>query len=243
MAERKLYFNWSSGKDSALALYALLHDTRFDVDLLLTTINMPQDRISMHGVRRALLVNQFKSIGIPHKIIELPEVLSMETYNSIMDAELKLLQSKQYHYAGFGDILLEDVKEYREKQLGIFNIEGIFPLWKKNTNEVVNQFIDEGFKAIVVSINSSLLDESFCGRLLDKDFLNDLPPGIDPCGENGEFHTFCFDGPIFKEPVYFDRGEMVYKEYNAPKDPESTDSSAPVKKIGFWFYDLLPKGL
>lgn len=241
MAGRKLYFNWSSGKDSALALHSLLKDTRFDVGLLLTTINMPQDRISMHGVQRELLLNQFKSIGIPYKIIDLPEVLSMESYNSIMDAELKLLRAEQYKYAGFGDILLEDVKEYREKQLANFNIEGIFPLWKKNTMDLVNRFMDEGFKAIVVSINSTLLDESFCGRLLDKEFLNDLPSGVDPCGENGEFHTFCFDGPIFKHPVSFGRGEIVYREYKAPRDPKSTDNSAPVNNIGFWFCDLLPK--
>lgn len=240
MSGRKLYFNWSSGKDSALALNALLKDARFDVDLLLTTINMPQDRISMHGVRRELLINQFKSIGLPYKIIELPEQLSMESYNSIMNEQLQFLQTEQYKYTGFGDILLEDVKEYREQQLALFNIEGIFPLWKRNTLEVVHQFIDEGFKAIVVSINSSLLDESFCGRLLDKDFLKDLPSGVDPCGENGEFHTFCFDGPIFKEPVSYSKGETVYKEYKAPQDPASTDDSVPVGNIGFWFCDLLP---
>ena len=240
MPGKKLYFNWSSGKDSALALYLLLSDVRFTVNLLLTTINLPQDRISMHGVRRELLLEQFKSIGLPYKIIDLPEKPSMESYNSIMSGQLKLLQKEQYVYAGFGDILLEDVKEYREKQLALFNIEGVFTLWKRNTLEVVNQFIDEGFKAIIVSINSTLLDQSFCGRLLDKDFIKDLPAGVDPCGENGEFHTFCFDGPIFKKPVSFFVWEIVYKEYKAPKDPESTDDSVPVGNIGFWFCDLLP---
>ncbi len=240
MADKKLYFNWSSGKDSALALYSLINDARFNVDLLFTTINLPQDRISMHGVRRALLLNQFEKIGIPYKIIDLPEVLSMESYNSIMNDQLQSLQKENYEYAGFGDILLEDVKEYREKQLALVNIEGVFPLWKRNTLEVVNQFLELGFKAIVVSINSTLLDESFCGRLLDKDFLKDLPRGVDPCGENGEFHTFCFDGPIFKEAVDFSKGEIVYKEYKAPKDPESTDDKAQADNIGFWFFDLLP---
>ena len=240
MAGKKLCFNWSSGKDSALALYSLLNDGHFDVDLLLTTINMPQDRISMHGVRRELLLKQFKSIGLPYKIIDLPEELSMESYNSIMNVQLKFLQTQEFKYAGFGDILLEDVKKYREKQLGSFNIKGVFPLWKKNTLELVHQFIDEGFKAIVVSRNSTLLDQSFCGRLLDKDFLKDLPSGVDPCGENGEFHTFCYDGPVFKDPVSYSIGEIVYKEYKAPKDPESTDDSVPVGNIGFWFCDLLP---
>lgn len=240
MAGKKLYFNWSSGKDSALALHFLLNDACFDVDLLLTTINLPQDRISMHGVRRELLLNQFKSIGLQHKIIDLPEELTMKSYNSIMSDQVEILQREQYKYAGFGDILLEDVKEYREKQLSLFHIKGIFPLWKKNTLEVANQFINEGFKAIVVSINSTLLDQSYCGRLLDKDFLKDLPAGVDPSGENGEFHTFCFDGPIFKEPVPFSVGEIIYKEYKAPKDPDRADDSDKVEMIGFWFCDLLP---
>ena len=240
MAGKKLFFNWSSGKDSAFALDSLLNDACYDVDLLLTTINMPQDRISMHGVRRELLINQFRNIGLPYKIIDLPETLTMESYNSIMNDQLKFLEKEQYEYAGFGDILLEDVKEYREKQLQLFHIKGVFPLWKKNTLEVVNQFIEEGFKAIVVSINSNLLDESFCGRILDKDFLKDLPPGVDPSGENGEFHTFCFDGPIFKTPVSFSVGEIVYKEYKAPKDPGSTNDSTQAGNIGFWFCDLLP---
>ena len=240
MAGMKLYFNWSSGKDSALALYSLLNDTRYDVDLLLTTINMPQDRISMHGVRRELLLNQFESIEIPYKIMDLPEELSMDTYNSIMKDQLESFQKEEYNYAGFGDILLEDVKEYREKQLAPFNIQGVFPLWKRNTLEVAHLFMDEGFKAIVVSINSTLLNESFCGRLFDKGFLADLPPGVDPCGENGEFHTFCFDGPIFKEAVPFSIGEIVYKEYKAPKDPNKAGDSGKGEMIGFWFCDLLP---
>ena len=239
MSGKKLYFNWSSGKDSALALYLLLNDVRFDVDLLLTTINLPQDRISMHGVRRELVLNQFKRIGLKHKFIELPEVLSMESYNSIMNKEGGYLQKKQFNYAGFGDILLEDVKEYREKQLAPFNIQGVFPLWKRDTLEVAHQFIEEGFKAIVVSINSTVLNKSFCGRLFDEDFLKDLPAGVDPAGENGEFHTFCFKGPIFEKPVSFSKGEIVYKEYKAPKDPNKADDSDQAEMIGFWFCDLL----
>ncbi len=241
MTAKKLFLNWSSGKDSALALHYLLQDARFKVDLLLTTINLPQDRISMHGVRRELLLNQFDSIGLPHKIIDLPENLTMDSYNSIMEDQQRQLQLEQYKYAGFGDILLEDVKAYRENQLKSFHLDGVFPLWQKNTLDVVDEFIEKGFKAIVVSINAGLLDESFCGRLLDKEFIKDLPPGVDPCGENGEYHTFCFDGPIFKKPVSYTIGEKVYKEYNAPKDPEGGEGSEKEKKIGFWFCDLIPK--
>ena len=240
MVEQKLYFNWSSGKDSALALFILLQDVRFKVDLLVTTINLPQDRISMHGVRRELLLNQFKCIGLPYKIIGLPEALTMEAYSSIMDIEHRVLQNNQYKFTGFGDILLEDVKQFREKQLAFFNIESIFPLWQKNTFEVAHQFIDKGFKAIIVSINSTLLNKEFCGRFFDQNFINDLPPGVDPCGENGEFHTFCFDGPIFNNPVPYTRGEIIYKEYASPKKPGNTAKPAQAGTIGFWFSDLLP---
>ncbi|MEO6683378.1 MAG: ATP-binding protein [Ginsengibacter sp.] len=241
MLNKKLYFNWSSGKDSALALYQLSKDARFHVDLLVTTINLPQDRISMHGVRRELLIAQFESLKFPYRIIDLPDALTMETYNSIMRRQISTLREEAFSFAGFGDILLEDVKAYREHQLKEFNIEAVFPLWKKNTLDVVHQFIDEGFKAIVVSINSTLLDKSFCGRLLDKSFLEDLPAGVDPCGENGEYHTFCFDGPLFEKPVNFSIGEKVYKEYKAPKDIDEDETNPQEQKIGFWFCDLLPK--
>ncbi len=241
MTAKKLFFNWSSGKDSALALHYLQQDIRYSVELLLTTINLPQDRISMHGVRRELLLKQFESIGLLHRIVDLPGNLTMDSYNSIMSGQLKKLQLEQYKYAGFGDILLEDVKAYRENQLETYHLNAVFPLWQKNTLDVVLEFIEKGFKAIVVSINAVLLDESFCGRLLNEDFIKDLPPGVDPCGENGEYHTFCFDGPVFKKPVSYMIGEKVYKEYKAPKNPEGEDESEKVKKIGFWFCDLIPK--
>ena len=241
MNPKKLFFNWSSGKDSALALHYLLQDSRFKVDLLLTTINLSRDRISMHGVRRELLLKQFERIGISHKIIDLPESLTMNSYNSIMNNQLEKFHQEKYEYAGFGDILLEDVKGYREKQLETFGLKAVFPLWQKNTLDVVNEFIEKGFKAIVVSVNAGLLDQSFCGRLLDKDFIKDLPPGVDPCGENGEYHTFCFDGPIFKKPISYTIGEKVYKEYDAPKNPDGSDQSEKAKKIGFWFCDLIPE--
>ena len=241
MTAQKLFFNWSSGKDSALALHYLLQDVQFKVDLLVTTINLPQDRISMHGVRRELLLKQFDSLGIPHKIIGLPENLTMECYDSIMNGQLKVLQQEEYQYAGFGDILLEDIKSYRENRLKPFQIGTVFPLWQKNTLDVVHEFMEKGFKAIVVSVNAGLLNKSFCGRLLDKDFIKDLPSNVDPCGENGEYHTFCFDGPVFKKPVFYTVGKKVYKEYNAPKNPDGSDKSGKEKKIGFWFCDLIPE--
>ena len=141
------------------------------------------------------------------------------------------LQQKGFEYSAFGDIFLEDLKRYREQQLAAFNIKCIFPLWKRNTRDLLHEFIELGFKAILVCIKSDLLDASFAGRIIDNDFIKDLPPNVDPCGENGEFHTFCFDGPIFKHPIDFEIGEKIYREYKSPITKEDN--------VGFWFCDIL----
>ena len=135
----------------------------------------------------------------------------------------------------FGDIFLEDLKRYREEKLATTGVQCVFPIWKRDTKELINEFIDAGFKAIVVCINEKFLDKSFCGRVIDKNFIADLPSTVDVCGENGEFHSFVYDGPIFKFPVLFTKGEVVYKEYKAPAiiDKEATTN------YGFYFCDLL----
>lgn len=230
--KNKTYFNWSTGKDSALALYYLQQNPEFKVDLLLTSINTQLDRISMHGLRRSLLEQQVQSIGIPLETIELPEVVDMETYNSILSKKMELLRSKGYTHAGFGDIFLEDLRQYRETKLNELNIQALFPLWKKSSTELMEEFLALGFKTIVVCINETVLDKSFVGRIIDEQFLKDLPENVDPCGENGEFHTFCFDGPIFSNPIAFDLGERVRKCYPSPLNQS---------EIGYWFCDLIPK--
>jgi len=229
----KTYFNWSSGKDASMALHKMLQSGKFEIDKLLTSINSHHDRVSMHGLRRELLEQQANEIGIPLATIELPEEPNMEDYNALMRNTVKSLQSAGYTDCGFGDIFLEDLKTYREEQLKPYNITCHFPLWKRNTKELMQEFIDFGFKAIVICINGNLLDESFVGREIDNDFINDLPSNVDPCGENGEFHTFCFDGPLFSNPIKFEIGEKVYREYKSP----SKDSDS---EMGFWFCDLLP---
>lgn len=241
MQPLKTYFNWSSGKDSALALHYLLKDKNYSVDLLLTTINLPHNRVSMHGVRKDLLVKQFEAIGIPYTIIELPQEPTMQEYNSIMNKSIRHLQQNNFECAAFGDIFLEDVKKYREGQLAPFNMKAIFPLWKIDTKKVMNEFINSGFRAIVVSINSTLLDKSFAGRMVDESFIKDLQANVDVCGENGEFHTFCFAGPAFKSPVQFTIGKKVYREYKAPENVEKNNfTSSKENNLGFWFCDLLP---
>jgi uncharacterized protein (TIGR00290 family) len=240
MGNQKTYFNWSTGKDSALALHYLLQDKTFSVEHLLTSINAYHDRVSMHGLRRELLLQQINALGIPHSTIELPEQPSMAAYENLMMEAVTGLQEKGFECAGFGDIFLEDLRQYREKQLAALNIKTVFPLWKKDTTTLLHELIDSGFKAILVCINSDLLDISFAGRIIDENFINDLPPGVDPCGENGEFHTFCFDGPVFKNPVPFIIGEKTYREYKAPGNAKDDPPSTQKNDIGFWFCDLLP---
>lgn len=228
----KTYFNWSTGKDSAMALHQLLQDDNYNVDQLLTSVNAAYDRVTMHGLRRSLMEAQIKAIGLPCNTIELPENPDMATYGKLMKEGVELLKNQGYTATGFGDIFLEDLRTYREKQLAELNIDCVFPLWKRDTKELMSEFISLGFKAIVVCINSQLLDESFVGREVDASFIDDLPENVDPCGENGEFHTFCYDGPIFKNSVSFEIGEKTYREYPSPNENEPN--------YGYWFCDLLP---
>lgn len=238
MTKVKTYFNWSSGKDASLALYHLLRIGRHQVDCLLTSINSVHNRVSMHGLRRELLVQQTKEIGLPLTTIELPEEPTMEEYNEKVEQIVQKLQQEKYTHCGFGDIFLEDLKTYREEQLKPYGIKCEFPLWKRDTKDLMEEFISLGFKAIVICIKSDLLDKSFVGRELNASFLADLPDNVDPCGENGEFHTFCFDGPIFNKPIKFTVGEKVYREYKNPKK-DKVVSSDP--SMGFWFCDLIPE--
>lgn len=235
---KKMYFNWSTGKDAALALYYLQRESNFNVDHLLISVNKSVDRVSMHGLSRELMMAQIKSTGLNYSTVELPAEPSMEQYSELMSEAVNSLRNNGYHDTGFGDIFLEDLREYRENKLNSLNIKCHFPLWKKNTRELLMEFIDLGFKAIVVCINSTKLDQSFCGREIDYKFLEDLPEEVDLCGEYGEFHTFCYDGPIFKNPIKFKKGEQIFKTY---KNPSSKDSDDQKSQIGFWFQDLILK--
>jgi len=235
------YFNWSGGKDSALALYHTLKSGAYVPDLLLTSVNTAVDRISMHGVRTSLLEKQSEHIGIPLRKLELPEGLNMTEYNDIMRTAVTDLRSQGYGHTTFGDIFLEDLRVYREQQLAPLGITAHFPLWKRDTKELLHEFLDLGFKTVLVCIKSELLDRSFAGREIDRDFIRDLPKNVDPCGENGEFHTFVHDGPIFRQPVDFTRGEVVYREYARPKDDrDNCFYTDPDPQMGFWYCDLVP---
>ncbi|AXE21630.1 diphthine--ammonia ligase [Runella rosea] len=226
--------NWSGGKDSALALYHSLQNNAYDVRYLLTSLNDSFRRISMHGVREELLDQQAQQLGIELLKLRLPETTSMEEYQVRMAEILQPLADARITKSIFGDIFLEDLRLYRENQLATVGMQGIFPLWQRPSIELLEEFWDLGFKTIVVSVNGNVLDQSFCGRVLDRDFVSELPANIDPCGENGEFHTFVFEAPYFSQPIDFQKGETVEKTYNF-QNAEGEDLTST-----YFFTDLLP---
>jgi uncharacterized protein (TIGR00290 family) len=209
----KVWMNWSSGKDSSMALHHLLQEGNFIPEILFTTVNSAHQRVSMHGLRASLLMRQAEAIGLPLRIMEVPEFPDMQQYEKQMQHHIEQFVQDGYSHAVFGDIFLEDLRRYREEKLADFKVQCVFPLWKKDTKQLMEYFISNGFKAIVVCTDDAKLDPSFCGRELDASFLKDLPKNVDPCGENGEFHTFCYDGPIFRSPVSFEIGETVCRTY------------------------------
>lgn len=243
--KKKAIFNWSSGKDSALALYKTLRNPDIEIVSLLTSVNQQYNRISMHGVRAELLEQQAKSIGLPLYKMEIPEMPTMEVYEEVMRKTLKEFTDNGVTQSIFGDIFLEDLRKYREDKLAEMQLEGIFPLWKIDTKVLLQEFLDLGFKTIVTCVNERNLDKSFAGRIIDEQFIADLPNDVDVCGENGEFHTFTFDGPIFSKPIAFEIGEVVYRKYEKPKTDSSNTacdtSDSDTFDYGFWYCDLIPK--
>ena len=208
----KVLFAWSGGKDSAMALYEAQKSEKYDVAALLTTVTQDYDRISMHGVRRALLEEQAAFLGIPLETVLISKHSSNEEYEAKMKEALVRYKKEDIVSVVFGDIFLEDLKKYREDNLAKVGLKGVFPIWKRDTRELAAAFIDLGFKAIITCVDSKSLDKSFAGRVFDKQFLSDLPNGIDPCGENGEFHSFVYDGPIFSRGIIFEKGQVVLRD-------------------------------
>lgn len=244
--KKKALFNWSSGKDSALALYKILQNDEYEISCLLTSVNQQFQRISMHGVRVELLKEQAQSIGLPLEIMQIPEMPTMEVYEAVMQTTLSKLKEQGVTHSIFGDIFLDDLRKYREDKLSEMDFEGVFPLWKIPTLTLIQEFIVLGFKTIVVCVNERFLDKSFVGRIVDQNFINDLPENVDVCGENGEFHTFTFDGPVFSKPISFKVGEVVYRKYEKPTEKDSSDttcdtSTSDAFDYGFWYCDLLEK--
>ena len=208
----KVIVGWSGGKDAAQALYELKLREDLQIAALLTTVTEGYDRISMHGVRRSLLSEQAKASGYALEEILIPQSCTNEIYEQRMQASLEKFQMQGISSAVFGDLFLQSVRDYREERMGRIGMRCIFPLWGKPTPALARRFIELGFRAIAVCVDTEALSREFAGREYDEDFIRDLPPGVDPCGENGEFHTFVYDGPIFSKPVRVERGEIVLRE-------------------------------
>lgn len=230
--KKKAVFNWSGGKDSALALYKVLQTEQYDVVSLLTTVNKSSKRSSMHAIPVSLLRLQADSIGIPLFLIEYDPQEEIKGYESCMLDAVKHFKAKGVSHFIFGDIFLHDVRSYRERQLAPHGIEVVEPLWNKTTNEIMNEFLRSGLKTIVVTTIANLLGKEYIGRHIDHSFVNDLPKEIDICGENGEYHTFCFDGTLFKYPVEYNLGEPFEFSHTVNMD----DGTKQI--FTYWFANL-----
>ena len=214
--------SWSGGKDSCLALYEIQNANEYRVAALLTTVTRDYDRISMHGVRRVLLQAQAASLGLPLCEVLISKGAANEEYEREMAEAFRLYRSHGIDQVIFGDLFLEDIKAYRDQFLARQDMRGLYPVWQRDTTALIGEFVKLGFKAIITCVNGELLNPSFAGMMINEHFLSVLPSDVDPCGENGEFHSFVFDGPNFKQAVKFSIGETVTKG-------------------SFWFCDLVPE--
>jgi uncharacterized protein (TIGR00290 family) len=224
LSKEKIVFSWSGGKDSALALHETLRSGRYEVSALLTTVTRAYQRICMHGVRESLLEDQARALGIPCDKIYMSDGATNQEYETKLREALEAYKARGIRRVAFGDIFLEDLKAYRDKNLAAWGMEGIYPIWKRDSRRLILDFVSQGFKGVLVCIDQRVLPKSWAGRAIDEAFLGDLPAGVDPCGENGEYHTFVFDGPIFQDRISIVLGEQVVR--------------AP-----FVYQDVLPGGL
>jgi uncharacterized protein (TIGR00290 family) len=208
----KAILSWSGGKDSALALYEIQQAGDYEIVTLLTTITEAYDRSSMHGIRRALIEQQADSLGIPLEKVLLSPVSSNEEYESRMREMLERHKAEGVSTVVFGDIFLEDLRRYREERLASIGMKAVFPLWGRDTAEMARTFLRQGFNAVITCVDTEQLDRSYAGRAFDEEMLASLPAGVDPCGENGEFHSFAYDGPIFKRCIPHTTGEVVLRD-------------------------------
>lgn len=235
--KEKAIFCWSGGKDSALCLHRVLQESKYEIVSLLTNVNEHYRRITMHGVSEELLDQQAKSIGLPLEKLYLSQTPDNNEYERKTEEILLKFKAGGVTHVIFGDIFLEDLRAYRENGLQKIGLQGVYPLWisapadyRKETEKLFHEFIDLGFKSVTCCVNDAL-GEGMAGRLLDTAFLADLPSSADPCGENGEYHSFAFDGPIFKHPIPVKAGEKVYRPLEI-----KTDGASVTK--GFWYCEL-----
>jgi uncharacterized protein (TIGR00290 family) len=210
--KKRVVLSWSSGKDSAWALHLLRQSQELEIVALLTTFNRSADRVAMHAVRRALVEAQAERIGLPLWTIDLPWPCSNDVYEDLMGGAVRRAVTEGVSAIAFGDLFLEEIRQYRERQLSGTGIEPLFPLWRMPTENLAREMIGAGVKSRVTCVDPKKLDRSFASREFDAKFLNELPPMVDPCGENGEFHTFVYDAPVFSRPIAIRNGEVVERD-------------------------------
>jgi uncharacterized protein (TIGR00290 family) len=210
-----IVLSWSGGKDSALALYELRRDPQWSVTRLLTSVSDEFRRVSHHGIREELLEMQGAAIGISLDWLRLPSgggPCTNGVYEELVGRQMARYVAEGFRHVAHGDLFLADLRAYRERNLARLGMSGVFPVWGRDTRQLVEDFIELGFKAVLCCVDGQHLDGSFVGRPIDKDLLGDLPPGVDPCGENGEYHSFVYDGPIFEQPLAIELGQIVCRD-------------------------------
>jgi uncharacterized protein (TIGR00290 family) len=236
----KAALSWSSGKDSAMALYRILKRKDFEIACLLTTISDRFHRISMHGVRESLLDAQAHSLNLPIEKVMIPYPCPNEIYEEKMTEVLSALKAEDVTHVIFGDLFLQDIRKYREENLSRIGMTPVFPLWLEDTSRLAREMIDVGFRAVITCVDPMKLNPAFAGCHFDQSFLEGIPANVDPCGENGEFHTFVYDGPIFSKPIPIEIGEIVMRDgfqfadvslavgnHSGPVRPNRTRNSDP----------------
>ena len=239
MKKQKITVSWSGGKDSAFALYKILLSNKYEVVGLHTLIGEETRRVGLHGVREEMISLQASALGLPVEFIFLPSADDHQQYESVMGTYYKICKKNGTDAVLFGDIFLEDLKKYREGLLSDPGLIPVFPLWKIDSNILLNDFINLGFKTLICSANAKFFNEEHLGKTIDSHFVKNLSSEVDVCGENGEFHTFVYDGPLFKKPVNFTLGEVVKKDYTYHK--KNDDGSIGKLESSFWFQDILSR--
>ncbi len=233
VAKKKAVFNWSGGKDSALALLKILQEGEFEIVSLLTTVNRDSKRSTMHSIPEKLLQTQAHSIGLPLYIVDLTPKGDMGDYAQAMRLAVESFKAQGVTHFIFGDIFLHDVRSYREKQLEPYGIEVVEPLWDKTCEQVMEEFLQSGLKTVVVTTMANLLGKNYMGVNIDSNFVEQLPKGIDICGENGEYHTFCYDGPIFNYTIPYQLGEPYVFSHEVGMDNGTRQT------YSYWFANIL----
>ena len=210
--KEKILFCFSGGKDSSIAIHKIQQQGQYEIAALLTTVTKDYDRISMHGIRTSILTRQADALGLPLEMVFITKDTDNADYEHQMQTVLQKFFDLDIRKVAFGDIFLEDLKQYRQDKLAQMQMQAIFPIWKIDTATLAHDFISAGFKARITCVDTNVLDPKFAGRKYDKQFLADLPESVDPCGENGEFHSFVYDGPIFKGPISHEKGGTVLRD-------------------------------